>query len=380
MKASILCPNLSSNALGRAYILAQILQKKYKVEIIGPITEKGLWSAISYENNIKIKSGRTRKLLGKIDGDIIFASKPLIASFGLGIIKKLINKKILFLDIDDWELGFIKNEYKSLSFLKKIKRLSYDLIRIHWISSFWNNWICEKLVFFADEIIVSNTFLQKKFKGEIIWHGRDKDLFNPKNYNPVKIREKLKIGSNDKIIIFSGTPRAHKGLEDLIDAVYLIKDKNVKLLLLGLDNGDYSKRIKKMAQEKIKERFIGKIMQPMYKVPEYLSIADIVVIPQRKNHASVGQIPAKIFDAMAMEKPIIATKVNDIPEIIKNCGWLVESENPEEIAFRINYILNNEKEAKDMGKKAREKFISEYSLQVMTDKLLKIVESKLEQK
>jgi len=250
MKISILCPNLSSNALGRAYILAQILQKKYKVEIIGPITEKGLWSAISYEKNIKIKSGRTRKLLGKIDGDMIFASKPLIASFGLGIIKKLINKKILFLDIDDWELGFIKNEYKSLSFLKKIKRLSYDLIKIHLISSFWNNWICEKLVFFADEIIVSNTFLQKKFKGEIIWHGRDKDLFDPKNYNPKKIREKLKIGSNDKIVIFSGTPRSHKGLEDLIDAVYLIKDKNVKLLLLGLDNGDYSKRIKKWLKKK----------------------------------------------------------------------------------------------------------------------------------
>ena len=50
---------------------------------------------------------------------------------------------------------------------------------------------------------------------------------------------------------------------------------------------------------------------------------------------------AKILDAMAMAKPIIATNVSDIPEILDNCGWIVEPENPEQLSKSIQYVLGN---------------------------------------
>ena len=42
MKISILTPDLSHNCLGRAYLLAKILQRHYEVEIIGPVFGNGI--------------------------------------------------------------------------------------------------------------------------------------------------------------------------------------------------------------------------------------------------------------------------------------------------------------------------------------------------
>lgn len=62
-----------------------------------------------------------------------------------------------------------------------------------------------------------------------------------------------------------------------------------------------------------------------------------------------------------MAKPIITTNVSDLPEILDGCGWIVEPENPEQLAQAIQYVLNNPQEAEEMGRKARKKCIEKYS-------------------
>jgi len=113
-------------------------------------------------------------------------------------------------------------------------------------------------------------------------------------------------------------------------------------------------------------------IQPFDKIPQFLAMADVVVIPQKKNLATIGQIPAKLFDAMAMAKPIIATDVSDIPEILDGCGWVVEPENPEKLADAIKYVFDHPLEAETMGQKAREKCIDRYSWEAMEKVLINI--------
>ena len=48
-------------------------------------------------------------LAKRIDADAVYASKPLLASFGLGLLTKLRGHVPEVLDIDDWEIGFIKS-------------------------------------------------------------------------------------------------------------------------------------------------------------------------------------------------------------------------------------------------------------------------------
>src|SRR3989338_6905175 len=197
MRISILTPDISSNGLGRAYILAKVLQRHYSVEIIGPMFGENIWYPLRDDKSmnykyIKVKNFfniyNLKQLLKQITGDIIYASKPLMPSFGTGLLKKLTSKMPLILDIDDWELGISKEFYAKLSFTGKFK---------NFISSFRNCFcyknifLFEKLIPLADEITVANSFLQNRFGGILVPHGRDADLLNPENFDRDILRDNL---------------------------------------------------------------------------------------------------------------------------------------------------------------------------------------------
>lgn len=122
-----------------------------------------------------------------------------------------------------------------------------------------------------------------------------------------------------------------------------------------------------MEQKKSYLKFIGQ--QPFEKIPEFLSAADLVVLPQKETYSARGQVPAKVFDAMMMEKPIIATNVSDLQNILNGCGIIVESGDIHGLATKIKYIFDNPDIAKRMGNAAKEKCIREYSYEAVRPKL-----------
>ena len=85
-------------------------------------------------------------------------------------------------------------------------------------------------------------------------------------------------------------------------------------------------------------------------------------------------MPAKIFDAMAMAKPIVSTRVSDIPDVLGDSGYLVEPGNVQQLAEAINQVFNHPEEALKKGKKARERCVARYDIKVMEKQLLELVE------
>jgi glycosyltransferase involved in cell wall biosynthesis len=75
----------------------------------------------------------------------------------------------------------------------------------------------------------------------------------------------------------------------------------------------------------------------------------LVVLPRRKAPVWIGQTPAKVFDAMAMAKPIIVTNISELPEILKGYGWIVEPGNLKQLPEAIPYILDHPVQAEEMG-------------------------------
>lgn len=225
MKISILAQDLSHNCLGRAWLLADILKKYYKVEIIGPVLGDGIWEPLR-DCDIELKSVSVMefplfalqipKILRNIDGDVIYASKPVLTSFDIGLVKKYISGNPLVLDIDDWQLGFVpegtgksKSFYqKTRSLLRAVKRTVLNPNQSRWVIK-----ISDRLISLADEVTVSNNYLQQKFGGEIIWHARDAAKFDPRKYDRASLRKQYDMELNEKIVLFSGTPRRHKGLK-----------------------------------------------------------------------------------------------------------------------------------------------------------------------
>ncbi len=360
MKISLLCFDLSDNSLGRAALLAQALSRYYDVELIGPAKSGAIWSPLS-DTKLPVKwfpwkrypaFFRTlREILRAVDGDILYACKLRPTSFGIALLKKWQTGKPLIVDIDDWELGFF---YHS-GFWGKMGRF----LNLSNPNGLPYTWLMEKLVGFADGITVSNHFLRKRFSGEILYHCRDTSVLDPAKYDPAKIKQKLRL-EEKKIIMFLGTPRGHKGVEDLIASMEQVRARDAHLVIVGGD-AESSPDVDRVT-------IVSKV--PFAELGEYLSAADIVVVPQRLTSDTVGQMPAKIFDAMAMSKPIITTPVSDIPEVLGDCGYFIEPGNIPQLAETIDYIFEHREEARLKGHKARERCMELYDLKVLEKKLL----------
>jgi len=384
VKISILTPDVSHNCLGRAYLLAKVLQRRYQVEIVGPAFQGKIWEPLAGQDEVKIQVvpgyplfykgiSQMRAIRKNITGDVIYASKPLLTSYGVGLAEKFFHQKPLVLDVDDWQMGFQKEALKRSSLMGQLRRFILSTLRFSSPGSYWNSLLGERLVALADEITVSNGFLKAKFGGIIVPHGRDCDVLNPERFDKKILRTKLRICKGKKVVSFIGTPMPYKGVEDLVDAINLLQDRRILLMLVGLKDNSYCSMLREVIARKLREdqvRLFG--LEPFRNLPEFLAISDLVVIPQRKNPATVGQVPAKVFDAMAMSKPIIATGVSDLPEILDSCGWIVHPENSNQLAKVIRYVFDHPDEAEEMGWKARGKCIEQYSWNAMEEVLLGI--------
>lgn len=376
MKITILGSDLSQNEMGRLYLLGRILQRRYVVEITGlsfgnppnfiwkpvmtgeiPITP--IPSPPTYPQCVSA----IKELLRHIHTDVIYAEGLLPSSFGVGLLKKYSKNIPLILDTGDWYLG-----QKLLpSFLQNIK---WSFRTIHHINSIPYSYLTEKLFPLADKITGSNSFVVNRYQGIFIPHARDTEVFNPVLFDRIQLRSQMNI-SREKIILFLGTPHPHKGLHDLISAVKILNRDDTILHIVGVEPRDpFKQSLLSCHDSQIK--IFSEI--PFSKVPEHLAIADIIAVPQRKTIFSNGQMPAKIYDAMAMAKPIVASRLGDIPSTIEGCGYLFEPGNVDDLSRVIMHVLDHPEEAKQKGERARQRCIENFSWNAVENRLIGIFE------
>ena len=225
----------------------------------------------------------------------------------------------------------------------------------------------ERLVGRADAITVASRFLQRRFGGTLIPHVRDTEAWDPALYDREAARARIGVGA-ERVVMFLGTPRGHKGLDDLVEAIGVVGG-DVRLVLVGADaTGESGRRW--AARPWV--RLVGEI--PFDDVPRYLVAADAVAIPQRATSDTVGQVPAKIFDAMALGRPIVSTAVSMIPEILDGCGVLVPPGNVVALATALRRLLDDPASAAELGRRARERCREHYSFTAARAALFPIVE------
>lgn len=374
MRVSILSPDLSINCLGRAYLLAQLLERNYEVEIVGPQTQGDIWEPVRGEYDYRgvETSLRTHRflldapdLLDHITGDVVYASKPRLASYGIGLYERLRRDVPLVLDIDDWESGLIYGRRKN-----RLCALLWGVPALAHHNSLYYTRSLEALSSLADARTVSNSYLERRFGGVTIPHARDVEKFDPDNYDRAAVREEFGLPADTSLVLFLGTPRPHKGVADLAKAVAGI-DGDVKALVVGADESEYTDRIRMIGGDSILVRG----PQPFADIPAWIAAADVVAVPQRATPNTRGQIPAKVFDAMAMAKPIIATSVNDLPNVLDGCGRIVPPESPNTLRTEILELLAQPSMRAELGEAARLRCIERYSYDALAPVLADVIES-----
>ena len=380
LKVSLVVSDLAGGGAVRAYLLGQILKKlEMDVEILGFQFGKSLYAIPPTGMKVVSLPGQqypaflqsVYRLVQKIDGDVIYAVKPKPTSFGGSLLKKLSTRRPLILDMDDWEMSWHGGD--EWAYRPSLKQLARDLFKPNGQlrnpdHPLYIRWL-EQWVSLADAITVDTQFLRNRFGGIYLPNGKDTDLFCPDPYQPEQSR--LKYGlSRYRVLMFPGAPRPYKGLEDLLMALDQLDQPDLRLVIVGgSPYDDYDDYLINHWG-----RWIIKLpRQPIESMPEVLSAAHLIVVPQQNTLTTQAQFPLKLTDGMAMAKPILSTRVGDIPDILEGCGYLVEPNCPEQIAEAIELIFSNLEAANQTGVKAREKCVELYSLEAMSKTLGELI-------
>lgn len=370
MKISVLCFDCSDNAVGRADLLARLLRPEYDVEVVGPCFKGEVWAPVR-DGSVKYRTvagrrypavvGTLRSLVRLADGDVLYASKPRPTSYGVGLLARMARRRPLLLDIDDWEVGFF---YRGGAWgtIGRFLNLA-NPNGLPW------TWLMERLTGRAQAITVASRFLQQRFGGVLIPHVRDTDEWRPERYQPEPGRARLGVGT-ERVVMFLGTPRSHKGIDDLALALRLLARPDVVLAVVGCAPDSAAARAFAGLGRSV--RLIPEI--PFAEVPLYLTAADVIAIPQRLGPDTIGQVPAKLFDAMALGRPLVSTRVSMIPEVLDDSGVLVEPGDPAGLARAIAWLLDHPAEAVTLGRKARERCVVRYSYAAARQSLFPLIE------
>lgn len=197
--------------------------------------------------------------------------------------------------------------------------------------------------------------------------GSDLDLFYPEAKDE-ELLKKYNIKKNDQVILFAGTLYDFSGLDVLIK--YLAENKsiatNMKFLIVG--HGQQSAFLEKLIKESnLGEKIILTGFIDYAKLAKYINLADICINPFRINKVTNIIFPGKIYQYMACEKPVIATRLEGVMGIFPDDG------GKNNIFY---FDLNNPKEFFDLAKNIGKTKVKDVnpSLQEISDILYKKIE------
>jgi glycosyltransferase involved in cell wall biosynthesis len=365
VKITILACALDSNPIVRIYPIARVLQRRHEVEIIGSHRSEPLF--FPYQDEFQVKAFRYRstldfatrvwpEMLRAISGELIYAFKPRLSTYGVALSKRRLAGVPVVLDMEDWETGLFLDH----AWPRKLRSLF----------SFWlpdnglTNWIMEKMVPRANQLYVVSTFLQQRFGGTRLVHGADTTTMDPALFDRRTLRDKWGLPQNAFIVLFAGKPVPHKGVLHIAQALALLRDSQREPLLLlvgGQSDDPYVRQVLDAGQNKVVH--LG--YQTHALMPELLAASDCVALPQLPTHYAQAQVPGKVFEAMAMARPVAASRISDLPEIVEGCGLTFEPGDVRGLAGVLGQLMKDADLYAALSAGAREKAVRLYSWDAM---------------
>jgi glycosyltransferase involved in cell wall biosynthesis len=185
-----------------------------------------------------------------------------------------------------------------------------------------------------------------------------------------KIRTELGLPSEGIIIGTIGRLVQEKGQYLLVEAAARLAKNFLNAFYLIVGDGPLRQGLQEQARKAgVENRFIFSGVSDQ--IPKLLGLMEVFVLPS----LSEG-LPMVILEAMAARKPIIATKVGAIPQLLRDReSALLVKPNAAELADAIAYLLNHPATAQRFGQKAFDRVRDEYSSQKMTQEYVAVYDT-----
>ena len=373
-------------------------EKQADLIITSPYDDKAVKEAKKYKNCTFefIKIPKILTLLETISYKVfhlLFPNKNLISIKSIFSFSWFVFRNGLLLKKNNYDYVVVENTARLFLCFKLFgNRKKYaGKILYHLHNEPKNFGGCESIIKECKAIICVSEYIKKTLstgknklqindsnKIKVLYNCIDTEKFKKVSEKEItEFKNKLGIGKEDRVLLFSGRIDNEKGILETLEALDYIKSKNFKLLIVG--SSFYGMNVKTPFEEKImemaeknKDRVIFTGFLDYSKMPLAYSTCDIAILP------SMWEEPAglTIIETMACKKAVITTKSGGIPEYA-NSESVVLLERVEDIskniAKNVDILLTDEKKRSEMGTKARQRVVENFDSRTYIKKLIKLI-------
>lgn len=276
---------------------------------------------------------------------LMVESPPLFLAYTAMALARKKKAKLIFNVSDLWpesaeKLGIVTNKW-MLKFAYNLEAKSYRKSSL----------ITGQTQGIVDDI--RNRFPTKN----VFWlpNGVDIEYYNPARIETGDFREKNGFKETDVLFFYGGILGHAQGLHTLLEAADQLKENpNIHIILQG--DGPLKSDLLEMKQ-RLNARQVH-FLEPVSKqeMPQILKSIDVALVPLRKLALFEGAIPSKIFEALAMEKPLLLGVSGEAKmHFIDNAsaGMFFEPENASDLASKLVAFSSSRSHIAEMGKNGR---------------------------
>ncbi len=354
--------DLGANYIGPVVRMARYLQPEYDVQIAGPC----LWGEPNamYRREFPFTVVDTpriyrfpdffagvRKLADAATGDILVVMKAFAPALPAALLAKRRRGARIAVYLDEWD-GATPAAWTAR---ERLRHLARDWM--HPCNDLWTPY-WERRLKQADLVLGTTTFLEKKFGAVRYDLGADTAFFRPQPPDATAALKRDLGLDGARLLVFGGVARPHKGLETFASAIASMPDSdNWRLLIAGPKNECTESLVRDPAYRG-RIHCTGAIPHP--DMPRYLALADILAVPLGTGRMASSQMPCKVYEAMSMQIPVLASAVSDVPSVLDGCGWTVPPGDPDAIAAALREIAADPAVAARRAAAARSRAVSTY--------------------
>ncbi len=192
----------------------------------------------------------------------------------------------------------------------------------------------------------------------VIPNGVDVERFHPQ-WPSRSLQASLGINAGMPVAGIVAALRPEKNHELFLEAAALVCAEVPDAQFLIIGDGPRREELETLAREKAIDRSVH-FLGTRPDIPEVLSLLDVLMLT---SHMEAN--PISILEAMAAEKPVVATRVGSIPRVVADgeFGFLTAPGSAPELADRVIELFRDPQRAAAMGRAGREQVIAQWSIQ-----------------
>jgi len=235
----------------------------------------------------------------------------------------------------------------------------------------------------ADLVIGSNKGLRDRAvllgapsdRSRVLRKGVDFGRFRP-DLDGGHVRRRYGVSPDDTLLVFVGTLAPFTGLAELSHQLTRTNSNRLRLMIVGA--GELQAELEELRRS-AGDRLILTGRVPYDEVPAMIAAADACVLPFHESKLTRYIVPMKMYDYMAMKKPVISTNLAGVVEEFGEGNGIVFVEKPEDIVARA-LELTATGNLPALGEKAWKTFIEGYSWDTITDQFEQLLEEVISSK